>query len=168
MRTKSSGPSCRLTVVKALGSVTSGGHEIEVKDEKLIKLTEAVHTPVAANAASIFAEAIGLSKTSKQMLITAIYELGTNILKHAGCGELLMQIIKQGDALGVRVIATDDGPGIEDVDKAMVDGFTTQPQFRSLGLGLGGISRLMDEMMINTALNQGTQITACKWMKIPE
>ena len=102
------------------------------------------------------------------MLITAIYELGTNILKHAGSGELLMQIIKQGDALGVRVIATDEGPGIEDVDKAMVDGFTTQPQFRSLGLGLGGISRLMDEMSINTALNEGTQITASKWLKIPE
>ena len=136
---------------------------VRVLDEALIRLKTFSDNTAAADAASAFAQKKGLSQVQTQMLVTAVYELGNNILTHANNGELCIQVVERYKYRGIRVIATDQGPGIADIRQAIVDGYTTQPRFRSLGLGLGGVSRLMDEMLIDSQLGKGTRITACKW-----
>jgi serine/threonine-protein kinase RsbT len=55
----------------------------------------------------------------------------------------------------------DDGPVIPDVPQALGDGFSTSG---SLGLGLPGVGRLMDEFEIVPAETSGTNMTAKKWI----
>jgi len=58
------------------------------------------------------------------------------------------------------VVAIDNGPGIPDIERAMQDGFSTG---KSLGLGLPGAKRLMDEFVIESEVGKGTTITMRKW-----
>jgi serine/threonine-protein kinase RsbT len=67
---------------------------------------------------------------------------------------------KAGSRLGVRAIFSDNGPGIGDLDSAMRDGFSTAG---SLGLGLPGSRRLVDEFSIDTALGRGTTVVIAHW-----
>ncbi|WP_036228462.1 ATP-binding protein [Marinobacterium jannaschii] len=145
-------------------SAVSASQVIKVQEETAVEVTKSSDNAVAANVARVLSKVIGLAKTATQMLMTAIYELGTNIISYAGKGIIRLQIVEKNSCRGIRVIAEDGGPGIEDVQQAMVDGFSTQQQFRSLGLGLGGVSRLMDEMSICSQPGRGTRISACKWM----
>ena len=60
------------------------------------------------------------------------------------------------------VIARDQGPGIPDVAQALQDGYSTN---RSLGLGLPGARRLMDEFEIDSRPGAGTTVTMKKWVQ---
>jgi serine/threonine-protein kinase RsbT len=71
-----------------------------------------------------------------------------------------MQLIDDADRLGIRMIFEDSGPGIDDISKALEDGFTTGP---GMGLGLGGARRLMDEFQIESKVSEGTRVVATKW-----
>jgi serine/threonine-protein kinase RsbT len=64
------------------------------------------------------------------------------------------------DELGIKVIAQDNGPGIEDIAKALEENYSTG---RSLGLGLPGVKRMVDEFDIETAVGKGTRIQVVKW-----
>ena len=88
-------------------------------------------------------------------LKTAISELGSNIVKYAGAGFISMYFL-EGLRKGVKVIASDSGPGIEDVNAAMQDHYSTSG---TLGLGLPGVRRLMDEFEIWSQPGQGTEVT---------
>jgi serine/threonine-protein kinase RsbT len=70
--------------------------------------------------------------------------------------------VQQGSRRGVLVIARDHGPGIPDIERAMRDGFSTG---KSLGLGLPGAKRLMDEFEIASEIGKGTTITMRKWTR---
>lgn len=95
------------------------------------------------------------------LIALAIGELARNIVTYAKNGEIRLKIITGGAARrGIRVIAHDDGPGIEDVDQALRDGFSTSG---GLGLGLPGVRRLFDEFQIESAQNHGTTVTITKW-----
>ena len=58
------------------------------------------------------------------------------------------------------VRASDDGPGIADVERALEDGYSTG---RGLGLGLPGARRLMDRMFVYSAPGRGTVVEMWKW-----
>ena len=91
----------------------------------------------------------------RNTIITCTSELGTNILKYAGKGFITMHLIEdQSDSL-VEITATDRGPGIEDVDQALSDHFSSSG---TLGLGLPGIKRSVDQMTIHSEVGQGTKI----------
>jgi serine/threonine-protein kinase RsbT len=96
------------------------------------------------------------------MIATAISELARNILKYASEGEILVEMVLRGSRSGVVVVARDEGPGIRDVGLAMQDGFSTTA---SLGLGLPGTRRLMDEFEIVSTPGSGTVVTAIKWRR---
>ena len=96
------------------------------------------------------------------MIATAISELARNIVLYAGRGEIHLEIIEDGDKQGVQVIAADSGPGISNVEQAMQDGYSTSG---SLGLGLPGVRRLMDEMKIQSEVGKGTTVRARKWKR---
>jgi serine/threonine-protein kinase RsbT len=108
------------------------------------------------------AERYGFGTTDVTMIATAISELARNILKYAHEGEIVLETVERDSRGGVSVLARDDGPGIADVGLAMQDGFSTAD---SLGLGLPGTRRLMDEFEIVSSPGSGTVITAIKWLR---
>jgi len=108
------------------------------------------------------AAASGLSRTEQTLIATAISELARNIVVYARRGEVVLAPLEQQGRRGVLVVARDDGPGIANPDLAMRDGYSTS---RSLGMGLPGAKRLMDEFELATALGKGTTITMKKWVR---
>jgi serine/threonine-protein kinase RsbT len=102
----------------------------------------------------------GFSGSDLTVVATAISELARNILEYAGNGEIVLRVVEQGSRRGIVVVASDRGPGIPDVALAMQDGYSTG---NSLGLGLPGARRLMDEFEIVSEPEKGTTVTMKKW-----
>lgn len=115
----------------------------------------------AAQEAMRLAGMAGLNSTKQFMVATAVSELSTNIRRYAGEGEITIRVIEDESRKGVEVVAQDSGPGIADIKAALKDGFSTTET--SLGLGLGGARRLMDEFTIDSKAGSGTRIRARKW-----
>jgi serine/threonine-protein kinase RsbT len=86
--------------------------------------------------------------------------LARNIVEYAQHGEIIMYPIHEGGKCGICVIVRDDGPGILDVPQAMQDGYSSR---KSLGLGLPGTKRIVDEFEINSTVGAGTTIKIKKW-----
>ena len=104
----------------------------------------------------------GFPSTDLAVVATAISELARNIVRYAVRGEVILRLIDDNGRRGVEVVATDDGPGIPDITLAMQDGYSTSG---SLGLGLPGVRRLMDEFEIASDFGKGTTVTARKWKR---
>jgi serine/threonine-protein kinase RsbT len=106
---------------------------------------------------------VDLTSTDQTLLATAISEVARNITTYAKRGEVLLSIVRDnGGREGIRVVARDQGPGIENVDLAMQDGYTSGG---GLGLGLPGARRLVDEFDIETGPSEGTTVTLVKWSR---
>ena len=108
-------------------------------------------------------DAAGLGLVDSTKLITAGSELTRNILTYAtgARGRLEVVLVHDGGRTGVRATFTDDGPGIPDVNTAMTDGYSTGG---SLGLGMPGSRRLVDEMTVDSD-ESGTTVTVVKWAR---
>jgi serine/threonine-protein kinase RsbT len=107
------------------------------------------------------AMAIGFDEVICQMIATAVSELANNIVKYAGRGEIMMERIIAKSQAGMEVIARDSGPGIEDIQKAMADHYSTGD---TLGLGLPGVKRMMDEFELTSEPGKRTTVTIRKWL----
>ena len=105
---------------------------------------------------------LGFSSTDLTLLATAISEVARNITAYAGEGEVALRVVHDPGREGIEVVASDAGPGIEDVELAMQDGFTTGT---GLGLGLPGTRRLVDEFELRTAPGSGTTVRLVKWSR---
>lgn len=105
----------------------------------------------------------GFSLGDQTVIATAISEIARNILMYAKRGEMqLTAVADHGGRDGLRVVATDKGPGIRDVGRALQDGYSTSG---GLGLGLPGARRLMDEFDVRSDPGQGTTVTMVKWKR---
>lgn len=113
----------------------------------------------ARGAVRDLASQLDLPQTDLTAVATAVSEACRNMLRFAGSGELVAELTEQPRP-GITVTAHDDGAGIEDVDEALVEGFSS---YGGLGLGLPGMCRLMDEVTIVSEPGQGTTITMVKW-----
>lgn len=103
---------------------------------------------------------IGMSILNQTKLITATSELVRNLLKYGGGGKVIIESVSNGRDNGVRVTFIDNGPGIADISLAMKDGYSTG---KSLGLGLPGTKRLVNEFEIKSEPGSGTTVTITKW-----
>jgi serine/threonine-protein kinase RsbT len=104
-----------------------------------------------------------LSSTDQTLLATAISEVARNITTYATRGEVLLSVVRDDNGReGIQVIARDDGPGIENLELALRDGYTSGG---GLGLGLPGARRLVDDFHIETAPGQGTKVTLVMWAR---
>jgi len=103
---------------------------------------------------------LGFSLGDATLIATAISELARNIVSYAGEGMIAMNVIYDSRRQGLLVVASDEGPGISDLKLALRDGFSTSG---SLGIGLPGVRRLMDDFDINSQLGRGTIVTVTKW-----
>jgi serine/threonine-protein kinase RsbT len=105
---------------------------------------------------------VGFTGSDLTVIATAISEVARNIVSYATAGEIFLDVARQGSKRGILVIARDQGPGIRDIALAMQDGYSTG---RSLGLGLPGAKRLMDEFEIVSEVGKGTTVTMKKWTR---
>ncbi len=119
----------------------------------------------ARQAAREAAKRLGFGVVNQSRIATAVSELARNVVRYATGGRGIVTIHTHTDALhgsGIKIVVSDDGPGITDINLALGEGFTTG---HGMGLGLPGTRRLMDQMEIDSALGRGTTITICKWRR---
>ncbi len=107
-----------------------------------------------------YAVKIGMSLVNQTKIITAASELVRNMLKYAGGGLTIIEVVSQGRDTGIRLTFQDKGPGIKDIVLAMKDGYSSG---KSLGIGLPGTKRLVSEFDIKSEIGVGTTITILKW-----
>lgn len=93
-------------------------------------------------------------------LTTATSELTRNVWMHARRGRAVLEEVTDGARMGIRIEFRDEGPGIPDIDRVMRGGYSTA---RSMGLGLSGSKRLVDDFSIDSTVGKGTVITITKW-----
>jgi serine/threonine-protein kinase RsbT len=113
----------------------------------------------ARQAVRELAEPLGFSRTDLTVISTAVSEVARNIVRFADSGSITAELLED-PRRGIRVVARDTGPGIEDVEKALTDGYST---YHGLGIGLPGARRLMDEFALVSEPGRGTTVTMTKW-----
>lgn len=113
----------------------------------------------AARQSRQIALALGFAKVQAHYIATAASELAANLFIHANGGTF--EALALTDRPGLELVASDHGPGIADIEKALQDGYSTAG---GLGCGLPGVQRLMDEMDIDSKLGYGTVVRARKWL----
>jgi serine/threonine-protein kinase RsbT len=133
-----------------------------VPDEIRVEIRTDADVVTARQEARTMGARLGFSSTDLTLLATAISEVARNITTYAGEGEVLLRVLDEDARQGIEVLATDEGPGIEDVELAMQDGFTTG---NGLGLGLPGTRRLVDEFSLHTTPGAGTTVRLVKWIR---
>ena len=101
------------------------------------------------------------AQVDQSKIATVVSELGRNILKYAGQGQIILRPIDQGTARGIEIVAEDHGPGIDDIENALADHYSSGG---TLGLGLPGVKRLMDTFNLQSVPGTGTRVTVRKWL----
>jgi len=134
--------------------VTPGGGEV------LVAIRSDADIVRARQGGRDLARQLGFGSSDLTLIATAISELARNIVLFAGQGEIALRAVARGERTGVAVVARDEGPGIPDVERALQVGYSTSG---SLGLGLPGVRRLMDEFDLVSRVGRGTTVTATKW-----
>jgi serine/threonine-protein kinase RsbT len=133
-----------------------------VKDELRVAVSREADIVTARQLGRELATKVGFAGSDLTLIATAISEVARNIISYAETGEILLGLASKDGRPGLSVVAQDHGPGIPDIDQAMQDGFSTG---KSLGLGLPGARRLMDEFEIVSAPGKGTTVTMHKWRR---
>jgi len=111
----------------------------------------------ARRRAGDFARAAGMAETRAGQFALVVTELATNILKHGGSGQMLMERFADADGSGIECMALDRGPGMADVERCLGDGYSTAG---TPGNGLGAVLRQADLVRIYSRPGVGTAVLA--------
>ena len=130
--------------------------------KRRVPIVHEADTTRALLEARVFAQSLGFSEVDTQMIATAVSELARNIIKYAEKGEIIIDTIEKGHQSGIEIIARDVGPGISDIEQAVSDNYSSSG---TLGLGLPGVKRMMDEFEIQSVVGQQTIVTIRKWRR---
>lgn len=131
-------------------------------DEETITVGEETDVILAGSRTKALLSELEFEDSAIEEIVLVVHELASNIVKHAKEGTITLAPQNSDERTGIEVRASDSGPGIDDVDKAVVDGYSTAD---SLGGGLGAVHRLMDDVVINSREEHktGVQIVATWW-----
>ena len=122
--------------------------------DDVVRVRQQVRTAAAEN---------GLSLVDQTKLVTAASELARNTLVHGGGGMAQVEVVKSASGrTGIRLLFTDEGPGIADIGLALTDGWSSG---NGLGLGLSGSRRLVDEFELSSQPGAGTSVAVVKWSR---
>ncbi|MEE8056592.1 MAG: ATP-binding protein [Pseudomonadales bacterium] len=130
-------------------------------DVKRIAVNYEHDVSLVTNRTYDLASHIGFKRIERTMIATAASELANNIIFYAQRGTMTLKHITLGEINGIEITSTDLGPGINDIDLALQDEYSTGG---SLGLGLPGAKRLMHEFHFDEQREQGTKIIIRRWL----
>jgi serine/threonine-protein kinase RsbT len=116
----------------------------------------------ACKEARALGERLGFAGAELAQLVTATAEVAGNAWRHAGGGHVRLDRVEDAARVGITVTVMDRGPGIADVEAAMRDGWSTAG---SMGFGLPGARRLMDEFEVSARTGGGTVVTMTRWRR---
>jgi serine/threonine-protein kinase RsbT len=108
------------------------------------------------------AKEMGFGIIDQARIATAISELARNVVLYAQSGQIILSGLDLDGRLGLQIVCEDEGPGIDDLDLVMRDGYSTM---QGLGMGLPGTKRLMDDFEIRSEVGVGTTVRVCKWLR---
>jgi anti-sigma regulatory factor (Ser/Thr protein kinase) len=123
----------------------------------ILAVHDATHVGAARRAASTAAERLGISEAEAGKVALVATELATNLVRHAGGGELLLRPLIVAGQSGLEILALDRGPGISNVEQALRDGYSTSG---TNGAGLGAVRRLTHRCEVFSAPGAGTVVLA--------
>lgn len=121
------------------------------RSEDIVRMRQAVREQAVSQ---------GFSLVDQTKIVTAASELARNAIEYGGGGDVQIVEVSNGARKGVRLVFSDSGPGIADVELALRDGYSSG---NGLGLGLGGAKRLSSEFSIDTRPGAGTRVTITRW-----
>ena len=125
-----------------------------------LPLTTSEHIVMVRQAVRQRAVDLGFSLVDQTKIVTAASELARNTIQHGGGGQAMIETIVNGTRRGLRLTFEDQGPGINDLELAMKNGYSTAG---GLGLGLSGAKRLSNEFDITSVPGTGTRVTITRW-----
>lgn len=134
----------------------------EIRESSTIPIRTVADIVIARQQGRYLAVQLGFSETESTLIATIISELARNIVLYAQTGKIILQKMNRDRQHGIAIISADKGPGIPDVQRALVGGYSTSG---GLGLGLCGVRRMVDEFYIDTGVEKGTTVTAKKWLR---
>jgi serine/threonine-protein kinase RsbT len=135
---------------------------VPVSNETRVPIRSDLDIVAARQKGRELAAQIGFSPTDMTFVATAISELARNIVAYAGEGEIQISVAEKNSKKGIIIMCRDHGPGIANLRDALRDGYSTSG---SLGLGLPGVKRLMDDFEIKSEAGRGTIVTVRKWQR---
>jgi len=117
-------------------------------------------TPIRAKVRQLTKQ-LGFGENDRCKIDICLIELANNVLFYAGKGTFSLELIYTETSIGLQITCSDQGPGIENCERALTNGWSTGG---SLGLGLPSVYRLADEFEIHSNHNEGTTIIIKKWL----
>jgi serine/threonine-protein kinase RsbT len=139
----------------------SGIHQNDVQAWE-IQIDKEAEIVVVRQRVRELARQYGFDQFAVAALTTAASELSRNVWVHAQRGIARITVLRRGNRVGLELEFVDHGPGIADLNRALAGGFSTA---KSLGLGLSGTKRLVDEFSVDTEPGRGTKVVIHKWRK---
>jgi serine/threonine-protein kinase RsbT len=137
-------------------------HEVGSLVERHVPVRHQSDVAMVRKQAREIGRIIGLREPSIEALATAVSEIARNIVVHAGSGEVAIRVEDSKDGRAIVAVARDQGPGIEDIPRAMQDGYSSAG---SLGMGLPSARRLVDEFEMVSGPGKGTTVTLTIWVQ---
>ena len=134
--------------------------KISILSHKAMKITSEDDVVLVRREVRSLAHGQGFDSFATAAVTTATSELTRNVWVHARSGEVDIDVVSDGRRNGLRITFRDRGPGIADVERVLRGGYSTA---RSLGLGLSGSKRLVDEFALESVVGTGTTVTFVKW-----
>jgi len=142
-------------------SLSAIGYNCDSMESMTFRVQREADVYVALSSGRRLATELQFSETDRTRVEICILELAHNLIRHAGGGEIVLtRLQRDNTTVGIAVEARDNGPGIPDIELALRDGYSTT---HSLGAGLPGVRRLMDEFEIRSTPGIGTIVRAVKW-----
>lgn len=139
-------------------------NSVTADEQPWVPVTEVATAGAMRRAAVALGTAAGMSEAAVGQLSIIASEIATNLARHADRGLMHLRLHHDRGAVGVRIVATDHGPGMSDVTASSRDGHSTAG---TLGIGLGAIQRLADEFDIYSLPDRGTVLVATMWQAPP-
>lgn len=145
---------------------------LQSETESVFNIATEIDSLLCSRASAAFASKSGLDKAAQWAVATVVSELVTNVVKFAGRGTLILRRVTS-PRKGMEIVVEDEGPGIADLQHALVDGFSEgkmlspddyQTNLRGLGLGLGAVQRLMDHFSIENRAEGGLRVSVAKFI----
>ena len=106
-------------------------------------------------------QSLEVSEWIASKLMTVSSELAGNVLKYAVRGSLYLKQVRKAGKRGLEICVEDEGPGIADVELALKDHFSSKG---TLGLGLPGVKRMVDDFCLTSEMGKGTSVSATVWL----